>query len=366
MSKAVQIQDAGSIKASGEARIIARNVAFGDAPTGWQDSLKDMFTSYRELAAYLELPLTHFSELDAVARQFPLRVTRAFASRIRPGDPDDPLLRQVLPDIRELQVSAATTTDPLAEGAFTTQAGVVQKYRHRALFILTGACAIHCRYCFRRHFPYEQHRQSRQAWSERIASLAADPELEEIILSGGDPLMLDDGALASLFEALQKLPALRRIRLHTRMPSVLPDRITPQLLELLRACPQKVVVVNHINHANEIDDAVITANRQLREVCTLLNQTVLLKGVNDTLRMQIDLSQALFDAGILPYYLHLPDAVDAAGHFMIPPESASELYAEMLANLPGYLVPRLVYEDPGFISKVPLQPALASLTRKHV
>ncbi|GAA3947891.1 EF-P beta-lysylation protein EpmB [Allohahella marinimesophila] len=364
MSKAVQIPVAGSMEASGEARIITRNGSLGDAPGRWQDSLKDMFTSYRELAAFLDLPIAAFDDLDAVTRQFPLRATRAFVSRIRRGDPDDPLLRQIMPDAKELQTSAATTTDPLAEKAFTTQAGVVRKYRHRALFILTGACAIHCRYCFRRHFPYEQHRQSRQLWDDTVAELAIDPELQEIILSGGDPLMLDDHALASLFSSLQQIPGLQRIRLHTRMPSVLPGRITSPLIELLRSCRQKVIVVNHINHAHEIDESVVQANRQLREVCTLLNQTVLLKGVNDSARAQIELSHALFDAGILPYYLHLPDAVDAAGHFMMAASTASELYAEMLTALPGYLVPRLVYEDPGYLSKVPLQPALESLTRK--
>ncbi|MDF3020536.1 MAG: putative methylase protein [Steroidobacteraceae bacterium] len=286
---------------------------------------------------------------------FALRVTPSYLARMRRGDRNDPLLRQVLPLIEETEQFDGYVADPLAERDYTRAPNLLQKYAGRALLITTQACAIHCRYCFRREFPYDEQQEEQGAsrWSAALAAIAADDSIEEMILSGGDPLSLSDTRLTQLTDAIQAIPHVRRLRLHTRQPVVLPSRVDGGLLGWLRTLRLPTVVVLHINHANEMDEAVRAACARLRGAgVTLLNQSVLLRGVNDDVETLANLSRTLFDAGITPYYLHLPDRVRGTAHFDVPEARARELVAGLTARLSGYLVPRLVREVPGAASKV--------------
>jgi len=288
---------------------------------------------------------------------FRLRVPRSYLARIRRGDPNDPLLRQILPLQAELAQAPEFTPDPLGEREALRAPGLLQKYRGRALLITTSACAIHCRYCFRREFPYAQQTSDSSRWSEALDEIAADPSLEEIILSGGDPLSLSNSRLEGLTDALQRIPHVRRIRVHTRQPVVLPSRVDSGLTQWLRALRLPVVFVLHVNHPNEIDAQVREACARLRDCgVTLLNQTVLLRGVNDAADVLVKLSERLFDAGALPYYLHLLDRVRGTAHFDVPEQQARLIAGELAARLPGYLVPRLAREIHGAPAKVTLAP----------
>ena len=284
----------------------------------------------------------------AAAARFRLRVPRAFLARMRHGDPHDPLLRQVLPIGEELAEVAGYDGDPLGEAAANPAPGLLHKYRGRALLVTTGACAVHCRYCFRREFPYEAQVSDSGRWNEAIAAIAADTSIEEIILSGGDPLSLSNPRLAGLTARLAAIPHLRRLRVHTRTPVVLPARVDEGLTAWLRALPWPVVIVVHANHAQEIDRPVAAAFQRLHAAgARLLNQSVLLAGVNDSADALATLSTTRFDAGVLPYYLHLLDRVRGASHFDVPEARARALMREIRARLPGYLVPRLVREEAG-------------------
>ena len=287
----------------------------------------------------------------AACNDFPLRVPRPYIARMRRGDPHDPLLRQVLPTSRETEPAIGYGPDPLDEADAVIDAGILKKYHGRALLIATGSCAVHCRYCFRRHFPYADHRQDSSFHS--IAALRRDPTIREVILSGGDPLMLTDAHLARLMAAVGSIDHLARIRIHTRLPVVIPQRVTPTLIEILTNVPQRVVVVLHFNHPNEIDRDCATSLSGLDRFA-LLNQSVLLRGVNDDDDTLVELSERLFDAGVLPYYLHMPDAVAGTAHFDISRRRAVALHRRLQARLPGYLVPRLVREVPGGSAKEPI------------
>ena len=349
------------------------------AAGAWQRALREAVSSVGELLDLLRLDAAQLSpELRPAAeaaRDFPLRVPRGFVARMRAGDPADPLLLQVLPTAAELVAAPGYTADPLAEttadlvpvssadggGAAVEGSpvspvpGVLHKYRGRALLLLTGACAIHCRYCFRRHFPYGEHARWGDDWSRALDWLAASPSVEEVILSGGDPLAVGDDKLARLVVGLGAIPHLRRLRIHTRMPVVLPERVDAALLDWLGGSRLSTVVVLHANHAQEIDDEVAAAVERLRGAgATVLNQAVLLAGVNDSVEAQCALSRSLFTSGVLPYYLHLLDRVAGAAHFEVSERRARELLRAVIAELPGYLVPRLVREVPGAPHKVPL------------
>jgi L-lysine 2,3-aminomutase len=322
----------------------------------WQRALGEAVGSVGELLDLLGLPPGLLPAGVAAARDFPLRVPRGFVARMRPGDPGDPLLLQVLPAAAELAATPGFTADPLAEGAVAVAPGLLHKYRGRALLVLTGACAVHCRYCFRRHFPYGQHAGKVEGWPQAVAYVAADPTIEEVILSGGDPLALSDDHLADLAASLGAIAHLKRLRVHTRLPVVLPERVDNRLLAWLGGSRLAPVVVVHANHARELDAAVAAAVGRLRAVgATVLNQAVLLAGVNDSVAALADLSRALFDCGVLPYYLHLLDPVAGAAHFDVPEARARELMRAVRAELPGYLVPRLVREVPGAPSKLPVE-----------
>ena len=329
----------------------------------WQAELAAAYTRVPDLLADLDL----LGQAQALApdtmQAFPLRVTRSFAGRMRRGDPDDPLLRQVLPVQAERLEAPGFVADPVGDLASLRAPGLLQKYQGRALLIATGACAIHCRYCFRREFPYAQHAVSAASLEDSLDDLATDAGLSEIILSGGDPLVLGDGRLKRLLARLGELQTLRRLRIHTRVPVVLPSRITGGLTKLLADWQKPLVVVLHCNHANEIDASVNAAIRRLQGTgATLLNQSVLLRGVNDSLTALRELSEALFQAGVLPYYLHQLDPVRGAAHFEVSDARAGELLTGLAAELPGYLVPRLVREVAGAAAKQPLAIASANPT----
>jgi EF-P beta-lysylation protein EpmB len=271
---------------------------------------------------------------------------------MRRGDPRDPLLLQVLPGAAELLESADFATDPVGDLDSSAAPGLLHKYRGRALVVATGACAVHCRYCFRRHFPYAEQSALRHGWQPVLAKLRADTQVEEVILSGGDPWSLSDRRLAQLTDALQTIPHVRRLRVHTRYPVVLPERVDAGLLAWLAGIRLQKVVVIHANHANEIDAQVRRACADLSSAAvTVLNQSVLLAGVNDSVAALAELSESLFAARVLPYYLHLLDKVQAAAHFDVDERRALALHRDLTARLPGYLVPRLVREIAGAPAK---------------
>lgn len=314
--------------------------------------------SLPQLAARLRLDPAQIASGTTATEQFRLRAPEPYLARIEPGNPADPLLRQILPVTAELLTLPGFSTDPLDETNYSPLPGVLHKYRSRLLIVTTGACAIHCRYCFRRHFAYDDHQQGRAGRERVFAYLEQHPEISEVILSGGDPLSLSDELLAVWVDRLASVPHLRRLRLHSRLPVVIPQRITAELLAILTGSRLNTVMVLHINHPNEIDSEVAEAAQQLRAAgITLLNQSVLLRGVNDAVGILAELSERLFTAGILPYYLHLLDPVAGAAHFAVPESEARGIYQTLLAQLSGYLVPRLVVEVPGDHSKRPLTTA---------
>jgi EF-P beta-lysylation protein EpmB len=309
--------------------------------------MAEAVSSVEELFALLDL------SADAVAvapddAGFPLRVPRSYVARMRRGDPADPLLRQVLPAAAEALPVAGFGGDPVGDAAARRAPGLLQKYAGRALLITTEACAVHCRYCFRRDYPYAEQVDPAGRWQQAIETLAADPGIEELILSGGDPWSLSNARLDELTTRLRALPQLRRLRIHTRQPIVLPARVDTGLTNWLRNLPWPVVVVVHANHPAEIDAAVEAALHAIRATgATLLNQSVMLAGVNDDVDTLSRLSQRLFEAGALPYYLHLLDRVRGAAHFEVAEERALALLAALATRLPGYLVPKLVRESAG-------------------
>ncbi|MCU7906551.1 MAG: EF-P beta-lysylation protein EpmB [Candidatus Thiodiazotropha sp. (ex Epidulcina cf. delphinae)] len=325
----------------------------------WRQALARAFTDLPGLLAYLEIDPSTLADTSRADRQFRLRVPREFAALMRKGDPDDPLLRQVMPDGRETTPTPGFDADPVGDRLAEIRPGLLQKYHGRALIITTGACAVHCRYCFRRHYPHTGGTAAPRQWRDILDHLRADPSIEEVILSGGDPLMVSDQKLGAWLEQLQELPRLKRLRLHTRLPVVLPQRITPELTGLLQACRFSTVTVIHANHPNELSPAVADGCRRLREAgVSLLNQSVLLKGVNDNCETLARLSKRLLEIGVMPYYLHLLDRVAGAAHFDLDEPAALRLQRQLLAELPGYLTPKMVREITGEGSKTPIHTAI--------
>ncbi|WP_163576954.1 EF-P beta-lysylation protein EpmB [Halomonas faecis] len=321
----------------------------------WQSQLARALRDPHALCQRLGLDPAWLPGAEAGHRLFEVRVPEAFLARMRHGDPHDPLLRQVLPLSEEAQPAPGYVADPLDEAAHTSARGLIHKYAGRVLLIASPACAVNCRYCFRRHFPYDDNAPSRAQWDETLEHLRNDPSIHEAILSGGDPLAASDRQLAWLVARLDAIPHLKRLRIHTRLPVVIPDRIDAGLLDWLSDTRLQKVVVLHVNHANEIDDAMIAACTRLKEAgATLLNQSVLLHGVNDSVDALAALSERLFEAGVLPYYLHVLDPVAGAAHFDVPDVEARKLVASLREVLPGFLVPKLVREIPGEASKTPL------------
>jgi EF-P beta-lysylation protein EpmB len=321
----------------------------------WQRLWREAVRDPRELLALLGLEAAALQVSDAAAAQFPLRVPRGFVAKMRQRDPHDPLLRQVLPLDEEMRPMPGFGLDAVGDAAAKAGTGVIRKYRGRALLVTTGSCAVHCRYCFRRHFDYAGDTAAAGQWHEAVELIRADADIDEVILSGGDPWSLATPKLAELTDALSGIPHLRRLRIHTRLPVVLPERVDPALLDWLRRLPWPVTVVLHANHANEIGPDVALACAALRGVgATLLNQAVLLRGVNDSVDALAALSERAFEAGVLPYYLHQLDRVQGSAHFEVADEEARALHAALAARLSGYLVPRLVREVAGDPGKRPL------------
>lgn len=324
----------------------------------WQADFAAAITDPAELAAMLGLPDSWVAPARDASRSFPLRVPRSFVARMRRGDPTDPLLRQVLPVTEELEPTIGRSSDPLQESEARRAPGLLHKYRGRALLVATGACAMHCRYCFRREFPYDEQGDTGR-WQEAIATLAADPTIEELILSGGDPLSLGNARLQSLSRALAGIPHLRSLRLHTRNAVVLPSRVDAALVEWIKGLPWRVTVVLHVNHAQELEGDAVEAIARLRGTgALLLNQSVLLRGINDDAATLTALSKRLHALGVLPYYLHLTDAVNGTAHFDVDEARGRALVDALARELPGYLVPRLVREVPGEDAKVVLAAGL--------
>ncbi len=316
----------------------------------WKQDLRQAFTRPADLRAFLGLPAAVANADSGFG--FRMRVPRCYAALMEPGNPQDPLLRQVLPQAAEAEVHPGFSPDPVGDAAATLAPGLLQKYRGRALLVTTPACAIHCRYCFRRHYPYGKGALGSDGGAAAIAAIAADPGLREVILSGGDPLMRDDADLAELMEALAAIPQVERLRIHTRLPVVLPSRVTPALCRVLGGTRLPVVVVIHANHPRELGEAAGAALGRLRQTgATLLNQSVLLRGVNDDPATLADLSETLFRQGVMPYYLHLLDRVAGAAHFEVGEAQGLDLMGALRLRLPGYLVPRLVREVAGAGSK---------------
>ncbi len=316
----------------------------------WRQEMSHAFRQGADLLAFLGLDAKSASATAAAS--FPCMVPPAFAARMRHADLSDPLLRQVLPIDSENQLVPGFVADPLAEADAHCAPGLLQKYTNRALLVCTGACAIHCRYCFRRHFDYQQTPTGNQWWSEALAHIRADENIDEVILSGGDPLLLPDNQIFALLAELETIPHVKRLRMHTRIPIVLPSRVDVSFMQGIEMLRLPLVMVVHANHAQEFDADVQRACQVLRAAGVhLLNQSVLLRDVNDSVVALADLSHALFAAGVMPYYLHCLDPVAGTAHFHVDDEWACALMRRLQAQLPGYLVPRLAREVPGTASK---------------
>jgi EF-P beta-lysylation protein EpmB len=326
------------------------------AKASWQKVVKEAVREVGELCRLLNLPAEFEHRAADAAKLFPLFVPRPFLARIRTGDPADPLLWQVLPLDAETTAAAGFTADPVGDAAATVQPGLLHKYRGRVLMVTTGACAVHCRYCFRRHFPYHEAPHAWVDWQPAIEAIEADESVHEVILSGGDPLMLVDELLARLVDRLAEIPHLRRLRVHTRLPIMIPERVTNDLLAWLTGSRLTPIMVVHANHPAEIDGAVAAALGRLADAgVPTLNQAVLLRGVNDDADVLAELCERLVDLRVMPYYLHQLDKVAGAAHFEVPVERGLQIIAELRQRLPGYAVPKYVQEITGETHKVELQ-----------
>ncbi|MFQ3190753.1 MAG: EF-P beta-lysylation protein EpmB [Paraglaciecola sp.] len=322
--------------------------------SNWQKELAMSFSDPVLLLKYLELPLENFTNDIKARKLFPMRVPRPFAAKMKKSDPLDPLFMQVFTSRKEFDSAPGFSNDPLQEQN-NKQSGILHKYHNRLLLLVRGGCAVNCRYCFRRHFPYSDNHLNKQQWQQALAYISANPQLDEVIYSGGDPLMAKDDFLAWLTTQIEVIPHIKRLRIHTRLPVVIPSRITKELIAWFSQSRLKPVMVLHVNHANEIDDALAVSMQKLKSAgVTLLNQAVLLKGINDTADKQIALNEGLFNIGVMPYYLHVLDKVQGAGHFDFPDSNAKELMRELIRRQPGYLVPKLVREIGGQPGKTPL------------
>ena len=321
--------------------------------SSWQQQMKVAVRDLGALRKMLQLPEDLAAE--SAEASFSVFAPLPFVDRIEPGNADDPLLLQLLPRQLEDTSPSHYATDPLAESEAQLGPGVLKKYAGRALFIVTGACAIHCRYCFRRHYPYQDHSVIGGDWESAVASISDDESIEEVIFSGGDPLTVVDSRLASLIARLEQIPHVGRLRIHTRLPIMIPARVTKELVAMLKQTKLEVVFVIHANHANEIDNDVVAAMQRLKTSgAMLLNQSVLLAGVNDSARVLIELSKRLISIGVIPYYLHQLDQVIGTSHFEVPVSKGTQIIETMRASLPGFAVPRYVQEVPGQPNKTVL------------
>ena len=322
--------------------------------TSWQKELANVITDPKTLLESLEIPLEEYQRHFSARKLFPVRVPRPLLSRIKKGDINDPILKQVMPLDIEFSITEGYNEDPLEEHD-TVAPGLLHKYKHRVLMMVKTGCAINCRYCFRRHFPYADNSPNKARWQQALTYIEQHNEINEVIFSGGDPLMASDEHLQWLITEIEKIPHINRLRIHTRLPIVIPQRITPALVNTLRTTRLKPVIVFHVNHANEIDNDVAEALEPLISArIPLFNQSVLLKGINNDAKILAQLSERLFDIGIQPYYLHLFDKVQGVAHFDLTETEAKEITLQLMAILPGYLMPKLVREIAGEANKTPI------------
>lgn len=320
----------------------------------WQKDLQKVITEPEELLSLVNIDPAQYLQHFKARQLFPVRVPIPFIKRMIKGDINDPLLKQVMPLSSEFVVTDGFVIDPLQEHD-TVATGLLHKYKNRVLMIVKSGCAVNCRYCFRRHFPYQDNSPSKQHWQPALKYIAEHNEISEVIFSGGDPLMASDQHLAWLVKQIGQIPHIKWLRIHTRLPVVIPNRITNNLVALLKNTHLKATMVLHINHANEIDDNLINALEPLRDArIPLFNQSVLLKDINDNANTLIELSEKMFHAGIQPYYLHLCDPVQGTAHFDVKEDIAVNIVNEMLATLPGFLMPKLVREIAGQTNKTPI------------
>ncbi len=324
--------------------------------TDWQMSLKDSITSLQELCHVVGIESTDLINDARAAKDFPLRVPREFAARIEKNNPKDPLLLQVLPRSLELQIVPGYGQDPVGDQAANPLSGLLHKYHGRVLLIVSGGCAVNCRYCFRRHFPYQENLPGKKGWQQALDYVAQDNSIDEVILSGGDPLTVKDREFVWLLKNIEAIDHVKRLRIHTRLPIMIPSRITQEFLTALSQSRLQAVLVIHCNHPNEIDQEVADALRRCQQqgIC-VLNQAVLLKDINDNADTLIHLNKKLFACGVLPYYLHLLDKVAGAAHFDVSEAQALKVMEQLREALPGYLLPRLVREEKGRPYKLSVQ-----------
>jgi L-lysine 2,3-aminomutase len=329
-----------------------------DSLPSWQESMKRAIRRSDELLRTLGIPVDALALSADGEKDFPVFVTHEYLSRIEPGNPSDPLLLQVLPVASESVTEPGDLLDPVGDWNVESAPGLLHKYRGRVLLIANGACAIHCRYCFRRHYPYETSPKTLEQWEKAIERIESDPSIHEVILSGGDPLTLVDDRLAALIHRIERIPHIKRLRIHSRLPIVLPQRVTPELVRILQSSRLAKWFVLHANHGNEIDQAVSEAIVRLRDAgCTMLNQAVLLRDVNDNEETLVELFEKLVNQNVVPYYLNQLDRVAGASHFAVPVERGLELVKAVRSRLPGYAVPIYVQEESGETSKTPLETA---------
>ena len=325
------------------------------AQDSWNQILARAVKDVKTLLNQLDIPVSNLTQRQQACIDFPLLVPQPFIDKMEKGNANDPLLLQVLPQSAELESVEGFIKDPLAEKHSNLQKGLIHKYHGRILVLLSTGCAVNCRYCFRRHFAYQENRVGKNDWQAILGYVAADTSIEELILSGGDPLMLNDQQLEKFIKQAETIPHLERLRIHTRLPVVIPQRITDEFIKSLHSSRFDCAIVLHINHYHEIDSVLAEALSKLHSAgITLLNQTVLLRGINDTVKDQVALSKTLFKTSVLPYYLHLLDKVTGAHHFEVTEREAKKLHDQLLLKLSGYLVPKLVREEPGKGSKTPL------------
>ena len=314
----------------------------------WQETLTNTVNDIDQLLSLLGLSREDMPVHLQSLTDFPLKVPLPYLNRIERKNPEDPLFLQIFPSYLEGESLAGYTKDPLEEAQFNVRSGMLHKYSGRVLFIATACCAIHCRYCFRRHFPYSDNRPGKQLWQEALAYIRNDKSINEVILSGGDPLTLPDNYLGWFYQQISAIKHINRIRIHTRLPIMIPQRITSSLLEILANPELQTILVLHSNHAQELDHDVMQACHSLHDCgVMLLNQSVLLKNINDSAIALAELSEKLCQARVMPYYLHLLDKVQAAGHFDVSEDNAVELMKDLQNHLPGFLVPKLVRETAG-------------------
>jgi len=315
--------------------------------THWKQELANLLTDPQELCELLKLNQQQSQQLHDSCLGFPLRVPRPYLARIELSNLNDPLLLQVLPSGDELTTVEGFLADPLQEQQFSPVPGLLHKYHGRVLLVLSGSCSIHCRYCFRRHFPYQDAQIGKTQWRNIIEYIRNDNTIEEVIFSGGDPLNSTDTLLARQCNELESITHLKRLRIHTRQPVMIPQRIDQSCIDWMKKTRFQVVMVVHSNHAQEIDHHVAAAFERLRSAgITVLNQSVLLRGINDDAKTLAQLNERLFESGVLPYYLHMLDPVQGAAHFALPRQRALEIKTELQAIVPGYLMPRFAVEEP--------------------